>query len=370
MNYRFIFIASISVFILVGAYVVFAQSNPFDIQFPIAKLGNCNSIEECKAYCDNAENQEACSAWAKSEGIRTGGERHARISEKGGPGGCKSEEECQAYCEVPENRVTCIDFAEKEGFMTAEEANRARTFIQKEKEGFNGPGGCDSQESCKAYCQNPEHIQECVLNAVENGFMQKEEADRILSFIQSGTEAGITGVEGFGKPQIPSVQQEPRINKEKALKILEAQGGPGGCSTFKACETFCDTPGNENICLDFAAEHDLIKKEELEKFKKIAASEGPGGCRGKQCHTYCEEPGHETECLEFAHKNGLIKKEEFEQIKKFVDAASRGGPGGCQGRQCEAYCNDPAHHEECFAFAKENNLLPKEEIEKNRKTSE
>ncbi len=41
-------------FVIAGGFLFFntvqAQQNPFNIQFPVAELGNCGSYDECKAY--------------------------------------------------------------------------------------------------------------------------------------------------------------------------------------------------------------------------------------------------------------------------------------------------------------------------------
>lgn len=345
-----LFIAGIMVFGLVS--FIYGQINPFDIEFPIPELGNCASIEECRDYCDSPANSDACIAFSQARGFISDDEADEarKFQGKTGPGGCQGEE-CRAFCERPENHIECINFAEREGFISSEEAAQARKFA-----GRSGPGGCNSRESCEAFCSQPGNEEVCIRHAVENEFMSQEEADRVLRFIREG------GSEFRGPRRIRG-PEEPELDEDKARELISTIGGPGGCQSFAQCERFCSTSANDEVCFNYAIEHELIPARDIERFKRLMQTEGPGGCQGRECEFYCEEAGHELECLEFARDQGFIDEEEYQQAKRFLEVAEAGGPGGCRARECEAYCNDPAHRDECFAFAKEHGLVPPEEIE-------
>jgi len=154
----------------------------------------------------------------------------------------------------------------------------------------------------------------------------------------------------------------PNINVIKAQAILETQAGPGGCDSFETCGAFCNRSGNEQTCFDFAVANGLLDPEEAERVRKLIETEGPGGCRGLECELYCEGPGNELECLDFAAEQGFISQEELSEVRKFMEATVDGGPGGCIGRECETYCNDPNNRDECFDFAKDSGLIPPEEL--------
>lgn len=293
-----------------------AQINPFDLQFPIAELSNCGSVGECKLYCDD-----------------------------------------------PLNISACTTFAEKQGLVTPKEVKKANLAPEKV-----GPGGCKNASECDSYCRAPEHGEECVLHAVKEGFMSQEDADNILEFMKGKDKKLISSKDSISAPK--RGPKEPEFDKEKAKELIEAIGGPGGCSTFDGCDKFCSNPENNDTCMTYAVENKLMKVEDVEKIKKLMTIEGPGGCRGRECESYCEKPGHESECMEFAVDQGFMSKEEFKEAKKFLDASEKGGPGGCLGRECERYCDDPAHGDECFNFAKEHNLLPKEELSRIEKFKE
>lgn len=365
------FFIPIVAFVFAFVFAAHAQ-NPFNIQFPVAELGGCNSIEECFNYCEDPSNAPQCRAWAEANGFAAGDdERHEEaqeiLEEAGtGPGGCSSPEECDAFCSDQSNEDECFDFAVEHGFIDPAEAEKIRSLKNR-----GGPGGCRGDEECRAYCSNPANQLECVNFAVENGFMSEEEASRVRLLL-SGELPGIPRPGEFG-PGVGRVGPgEPQIDVVKAQQVLEELGGgPGGCEDFDACEEFCSTQGNEEICFDFAKEHGLMDPEEAEKFKKLSTAEGPGGCKGRTCEAYCEESGHERECLEFARAQGFIEEEEFEKINKFVTVIEeRGGPGGCRGRACEAFCNNPSNRDVCFDFAKSNNLLPPQELERIEKFKE
>ncbi|MBI1999139.1 MAG: hypothetical protein HYS74_00595 [Parcubacteria group bacterium] len=369
-----------------------AQINPFDIEFPVAELGNCGSLDECAEYCDDAANTSRCVEWARGRGFDVGGP--APVPDEGGPGGCRGENECRSYCDTPSNFDECIGFAEANGHISPGEAARARR---------GGPGGCRTPEQCNAFCNEPAnsntcidfavaegqisseeaarakrggpggcrsaaecnsycstHQVECIDFAVAEGQMSSDEAEEAKKFLRGE----FPGAPGRGTPRPGGGPPGPRIDVEKAQRVLEeAGGGPGGCQGFEECDQFCSNPANGKTCLAFAKEHDLFEdRADAEKFERLLDVEGPGGCRGQECRDYCETPGHEEECLAFAEQNGLMKPDEAAQARKFLAASQAGGPGGCRGRECEQYCGDPAHRDECFEFAKTNGLLPPKEL--------
>ncbi len=141
----------------------------------------------------------------------------------------------------------------------------------------------------------------------------------------------------------------------------------GNCTDKESCKTYCDVPGNELQCLSFAEKNGLMSEEEVEMAKKFIGQTGPGGCKGQECKTYCDDDSHMNECLDFAAQQGFISSEEADMIKKFKTASENGGPGGCKGEECKTYCDAGEHQSECFEFAKTNNLLPPEEIERFEK---
>ncbi len=308
--------------ILVGAFFTFnaAAQNPFDISFPVAELGNCGSLDECKTYCDDPANGEACLDFAEKNGLMKAEEIKVarKVVGKTGPGGCQGIE-CQEYCENPDNQDACFEFAAEEGLIAKEEVKKIRQI--KEKTGTTrGPGGCRGENECRQYCEDPEHLEECLDFSTKVGFMTQEEATRIR---------GIAG------------------------------RGPGGCRGETECRKYCDDPDNMEECLAFAEENGLIPKEELAIAKKMIGKTGPGGCRGRECEDVCSDPNNEEECFAFAEENGLIPEEALAIAKKMI---GKEGPGGCRGIKCRDYCEDPANQEACFEFAKREGLISEDDL--------
>lgn len=271
-----------------------AAANPFNIKFPVAELGNCGSMEECRAYCDEPSNLDAC-----------------------------------------------LEFGEKQGLIKKEEAQQARKFRETLGEG-NGPvAGCRNEEACRRTCSLPENQEVCFKWAKENGFVKEERSSM--------------GVK-------PQPVKEPEINKERAIRAIETDGGPGQCGSFEACGKFCSDSVNQQTCFEYAKKHQLMGEKELRQAERLVGKSGPGGCHGDACREYCEDPANHEECFKFAKDNGFISEEEVQRIEKFKSnrgsLESFGGPGGCKGEeQCRQYCSEPEHTQECIDFAKKAGFI-------------
>lgn len=146
----------------------------------------------------------------------------------------------------------------------------------------------------------------------------------------------------------------------------------GSCKDQAACKAYCDNPTNTTACVSFAEKKNLLSPEELQTAKKFIASGsvGPGSCRGKnECRAYCENKTHINECVAYAESNGLMSTQELQKAKKIQSAITKGVKfPSCQNKkECDAYCEDSAHMEECINFAKEAGLLSEKELENTQK---
>jgi len=127
--------------------------------------GGCRGERECFEYCEDESHFEECIAFAEEAGFISAEEAEmARRTGGKGPGGC-IRDECENYCEDPANQDECLAFALEHGFLTEEEYEHIKDsgglhFGERE---FVGPGGCDSKESCEAYCSEDENLEECRL---------------------------------------------------------------------------------------------------------------------------------------------------------------------------------------------------------------
>ena len=91
----------LTVGLIVSGFIIaaplYAQEDT--IVFPVAELGNCESEQECKSYCDDPTNMRACITFAKEHNLMT--DKEVELAEKfsdslemgGGPGDCASPSE-------------------------------------------------------------------------------------------------------------------------------------------------------------------------------------------------------------------------------------------------------------------------------------
>jgi len=150
----------------------------------------------------------------------------------------------------------------------------------------------------------------------------------------------------------------------------------GGCESKEACKTYCDEPAHINECISFAEEHKLLPEEDIERVKKFnkLGGVGPGGCDSMiSCEAFCSTIAHINECLAFAEDNHFIPEEELEEIRMIHSLVNRGVsfPGGCTSEaECESYCSDVAHIDECFAFAVEAGFVEGEKLDEAKRAFE
>jgi len=250
-------------------------------------------------------------------------------------GNCQNEDECQAYCDSWENIEECVSFAEAHNLLSPEELAEAKKIIKALAEGAVPPGGCLSPTQCKAYCEEPTLIEECITFAEKAGLIP------------------------------PSEAAEARQVRKALLAGIPL---PGNCGTKKNCDAYCSKPAHMKECIQFARRAGLISAKEATEAEKVmslmAKGESPGGCQAKEeCETYCADESHLEECALFAQKAGLMTEEELEMFRKTKGK----GPGDCKSKEeCDAFCNNPNNQETCLEFAIQYDLLPQEEIQKMR----
>lgn len=237
-------------------------------------------------------------------------------------GSCKDQATCKVYCDNPTNTTACISFAEKKNLFSQEELQTAKKFIAS---GSVGPGSCKGKNECRTYCENKNHINECVAYAESNGLMSTQELQKAKK-IQSAITKGV---------KFPS------------------------CQNKKECDAYCEESTHMEECINFAKEAGLLSEKELENSQKVLTAVKQGvkvpPCKGKDaCDTYCAEAGHADECVNFAIAAGIVTSEEARIIKETGGV----GPGGCKNKnECNTYCSNEANREACMSFAEEHNIL-------------
>ncbi len=256
------------------------------ITFPIPELGNCESKDACKAYCDDTAHMAACIAFAESHGLMNKDEasRAKKFGEQlqngEGPGGCASPKECRTFCSQVQNIEICTAFAKEHGIKD-ENTNRGEKLSAFLKSGGKMPGDCNSEETCKAYCSDFSHSEECFAFAKKTGI-----AD--------------------GSAQPPA----------KFLELVKAGETPGGCTTKDQCEKYCTDTAHRDECIAFAEKAGFIEQSQGDKLRE-AGGKGPGGCDSEvACRDYCNDPSHHEECFKFGVERGFIKPEEAQNARE------------------------------------------------------
>lgn len=217
-------------------FVIALASAQVGIEFPVAELGNCDSKEACRTYCEAVDHREACMEFARKHKLVSTEEseryeQHKKIAESGGPGGCKGEQECRAYCEDTKNIKVCIAFAKANGLMPAPELEEAERVAKALDEGAVLPGGCKNKSECNAYCSQAEHMEECIAFAERAGFMRAEEVQ----------------------------------NVKKTMQLMREGRSPGNCQSKEECDAFCSKEENLEVCLNFGKESGMFDEKEAER---------------------------------------------------------------------------------------------------------
>src|SRR3989344_5114078 len=244
-------------------------------------------------------------------------------------GGCKSESDCKAYCDKPGNLKVCLDFAKENNLMSDKELAQAEKFLAA---GGESPGGCVGKDVCEEYCNDISHIDECISFAEKNGLIPSEELEEV----------------------------------KKVQSAIKRCVKPPACGNKRDCDVYCEESEHMEECIAFGLESGFIQGKEAEDAQKMlqAVKRGvkPPPCKGKKaCDEYCSSPDNMEVCINFAMEAGFMNEKDAEMARK----TGGKGPGGCKGKEmCEAFCNNPDNQETCFNFAKDNGMMPEEEIKK------
>lgn len=366
---KIIFFTFVSLFVVAMFFSVptVLGNDLSNVNYPVAELENCASQEECGVYCDNSDNMEKCISFAENKGILA--QEEIEVSRKmlesiedGGPGGCTNQSECDVYCDNINHIEECLIFAEENDLLEMEELEEGKKVLQAIKEGIEPPK-CESKKECDAYCALPANMEECISFGEAAGLIPPEElegAHKVLDAIKSGVEP----LPCSGKQDCDLYcEQENHI--EECINFAEAAGfmdaedaqmarktggkGPGGCKGEEECKSFCDNPENLKTCIEFSAENGLMPQEEAEKTLKMIESGSffsRPKCEGSECEEYCADPAHIEECLNYSVQSGEMTIEEKEELlRKMNESKNEGpeilGPGGCKTEEeCKAYCEN------------------------------
>lgn len=225
-----------------------AQENPeeaakkYNISFPIQELGECQNFSSCRAYCDDPNHQDACISFAKKKGF------YSEPAQSRDPGvindaksdlGCDSESSCRAVCEKEENIDKCSNFAQKHnlgGGRTRDTQNPQ--VLEKAKSIL----GCDSPDSCKVICEQEANRERCSRFANETGLRGGEHREgpggcNSEQSCRTYCETHRAECENFGGG----------TGKDRGESGDHSGGrsGPGGCNSEESCMAYCQSHPEE-----------------------------------------------------------------------------------------------------------------------------
>jgi hypothetical protein len=329
------------------------QKMPGDIQYPIPELGNCTSKSNCKIFCDNSKNSDACLAFAEKRNLMSPEElanaRKFKDSGMVGPGGCKGQTACEEYCGISAHMEECVSFAEENGMMSDQQLQESKKVLAAIKNGIKPPA-CNGPKECEQYCGSPSHMEECMTFSLAAGIApddQKEQMQKTLEAIKKGVK-------------------------------------PPACRGPEECDQYCSLHMEE--CMNFSLASGMVPEDQKEQMQKTleAFKKGikPPACQPndppsdqakrpnkssqaeqglQKCDQYCADPSHIDECVKFSVAVGNMTEEQAQRSLK----TGGKGPGGCIGKDaCEAFCNNPDNEETCFNFGKDNGMIPQEDLQR------
>jgi hypothetical protein len=188
------------------------NAKKFNITFPVAELGNCTSVEDCKAYCNEVANQQVCMEFAKKKGLKRKEQKglNKELLEKAKSLlGCTSEQSCKEFCQQEANFEKCSLFAKENRLRGGIKNASASAALRREiREGLEGTkSGVPGPRSDKAY-----------ENANENARFCREYPEKCANASGSGELK-----ESFMK-KVEQDKKKLEVKIEKEKKVIELNG--------------------------------------------------------------------------------------------------------------------------------------------------
>ncbi len=293
------------------------EAKAHGVTFPIAELGNCANPKECFAYCDKPENQDACFAFAKKKNLLKAADENLPppseiVSSAKTELGCTSRESCQTLCENPQNIEKCRTFAEKHKLNKPSEKSNNKgpppeEILQKAQTQL----GCSSQTKCQSFCANPANTPKCLAFAKNNQLLDShqeqeieeletkkarmmDEAEKELGCdSQESCSAFCSQTENRSKCEKISQKHNPENDNKSSKKQSSQAQNTTPCTGDAECKNYCSSHPDE--CPGFPA-------TSLSPLNKSADQTGeflgPAGCKTNgECQAYCQK--HPSECPNF-----------------------------------------------------------------------
>ncbi len=330
--------------------------------------GGCKSKDSCEEYCNDISKIDECVSFAENNNLLPAAELEevkkvqAAIARGVKPPSCGNKKSCDAYCDDPSHMEECIAFGLQAGFIQGKEAEDAQKMLQAVKKGVTPPP-CKGKEACDEYCSNPDNMEVCMNFAMAAGMMSEQEKAGAQKMLQA-IKKGVKPPPCRGKEECDAYCQEENhmdecINFSVAAGMMSEQDaemarktggkGPGGCKSKEECDAFCNNPDNQETCFNFARDNGMIPEEDLKQME-----EG----KQKMKEALSSAPAEVIDCLNSKFGADIVEKMKngFMPSKDSADKMQEcfqkmGGPGGPNGTQRPNGGNPPCQSpEECKAL--------------------
>ncbi len=216
MAFSLVFLAT---FVHAQTATTSAVAQRYHFSFPVVELGNCNSLDECKAYCNEVANQDACTTFAKSHGFYkvppSAGPSQSVIAAAKTELGCNSAAECKQFCSQEENRTKCEEFAQKYHLGPPPSSNQLSSDILQRAQQILG---CSTADECKTFCSEEANHQKCADFAQTVGLQNKPKP------------IGQPGSSVSGQPKPPT--QLPSYCRDLAQRFGSSPAGMEAAKVF------------------------------------------------------------------------------------------------------------------------------------------
>lgn len=244
-------------------------------------------------------------------------------------GNCADETACRTYCDNPDHLPECLRFAKRHNLLEGKDIpeENVEKLIDALKGG--GPGGCKNQRQCEEFCDDVKNINACVDFAEKSGFLTGEKLKEV---------------------------KKVRTALDRGIKL------PPGCKNERTCEAVCEAPpdiATAKSCFGFAKEAGLLPPEfddaKTERMFELIDRGEINFREMKKCESLDRGENLDAstidKCLEVGEKLGFMKPEEKELAKRMM---LEGGPGGCRGRNCQTICEEKP--DECLKYFEEKGI--------------
>ena len=200
------------------------------ITFPIAELGNCANVADCKAFCSQSQNQPTCKSFGQAHGLF----KKDRLVELAQTElSCRSVTECREVCQQEANQEKCQEFTKRMGLKQTNE-NQTLELAKTEL-------GCTNREDCRKLCNLPQNHDKCA--AFGRKFNQNDDRTRKEALIELGkTELGCDSLAACRTfcSQAENREKCASFSKRMGVGVREKIKEQGNCSTIAECRKICD----------------------------------------------------------------------------------------------------------------------------------